>query len=176
MFPLNRVQFPSGFLLTKNVGLNLVQFGAYLAVADRPRHHQRRRTSEGFLSTHYIALPLCFSRWTAVIRPLGGWFAIRSFVIFRDPRDVVVSEYRMRTEVFHKASAVGRFSSLEKFIRFKFEVSRLFSIHGEGLREGTRPLAADKHLPMPTNSVSFETLYFSLPRITKQAGQERSNC
>lgn len=41
-------------------------------------------------------------------------------MIFRDPRDVIVSEHRMRTTVYHKTQP--RFASLEKFVKFKFKV------------------------------------------------------
>ncbi len=41
-------------------------------------------------------------------------------MIFRDPREVIVSEYRMRTTVYHKTQR--RYASLDKFVKFKFKV------------------------------------------------------
>ncbi|CAN0284169.1 unnamed protein product, partial [Ectocarpus sp. 6 AP-2014] len=45
----------------------------------------------------------------------------RSIVLFRDPRDVVISEYKMRTQVFHRDPWIASLS-LEEFVQFKFEV------------------------------------------------------
>lgn len=44
----------------------------------------------------------------------------RSIVIFRDPRDVVLSAYKMRTEKLHHAWVLEL--SLEEYIRTEFEV------------------------------------------------------
>lgn len=45
----------------------------------------------------------------------------RSFVIFRDPRDVILSSYKMRTEVMQQEDILPL--SLEEYIRKTFEVS-----------------------------------------------------
>lgn len=50
--------------------------------------------------------------------------SFRSIVLFRDPRDVVISEYKMRTQVFHRDPWIAKLS-LEEFVRFKFEVSHI---------------------------------------------------
>jgi len=52
---------------------------------------------------------------------LPSRFHLRTAVVFRDPRDVVISERRMKLEVYHRVKGNKR---LLPFIERRFEVYR----------------------------------------------------
>ena len=52
---------------------------------------------------------------------------LRTAVIFRDPRDVVISEFKMRRDFYHQDMVLG--ISLDDFILRRFEVNVGSSLH-----------------------------------------------
>ncbi|CAN0325939.1 unnamed protein product [Ectocarpus sp. 6 AP-2014] len=74
-----------------------------------------RPTRQGLTSCLWKTSPRCVKRMS-IFRHF-----VRSLVIMRDPRNVVISEYNMRTNGGDNPMSVGN-RSLDEFVKWKFEV------------------------------------------------------
>ncbi|CAN0313955.1 unnamed protein product [Ectocarpus sp. 6 AP-2014] len=72
-------------------------------------------TRQRLTSCLWDTSPSCTNRMS-IVRP-----SVRSLIIMRDPRNVVISEYNMRTNGGAKPMSVGN-RSLDEFVKWKFEV------------------------------------------------------
>ncbi|CAN0070517.1 unnamed protein product [Ectocarpus sp. 12 AP-2014] len=72
-------------------------------------------TRQRLTSCLWETSPSCVERMTMVGPP------VRSLVIMRDPRNVVISEYNMRTDGGENLNAVGN-RSLDEFVKLRFQV------------------------------------------------------
>ncbi|CAM9255875.1 unnamed protein product [Ectocarpus sp. 8 AP-2014] len=72
-------------------------------------------TRELLTSCLWDTSPRC-TQLMSMVRP-----SVRSLVIMRDPRSVVLSEYKMRAKLGRKPAGIGN-RSLDEFIKWKFEV------------------------------------------------------